>query len=132
MLQILSLIRNNIHNKILIRFFVGIAIPVISLMALLYLLDPDPKVVGDFIKRSVMLEGIIVICGMLGSFSVIAVWVFMLYHWRASQFNSDFCKNLWLLLLLFVNILAAIIYYVVVFELHMTLKSGQTYKVESG
>lgn len=74
-------------------------------------------------ERFMLIRIALVILGMLGSMSIFYIWFKMLAHWHKA-FTNNQGKLGWLALLLVLNVLGALVYYLIVIELKKDVNSG--------
>ena len=113
------------------RIIAALSAITIGLLLLLYILtmamDIDPKLIIDLQKANVGIGALGVLLGLFGPISVMLLWVLMLYHWGTHQFESAHHKKVWLVVLLLGNVLSALVYYFVVFEMGKTLRKKEAH-----
>lgn len=68
-------------------------------------------------EQYILVRASLAVLGMLGGASIIGFWFGMLYHWRVSSFRNSRTRWGWLALLVVLNFLGAIVYYVTMIEL---------------
>jgi hypothetical protein len=109
------------------RVVAALSILVLGVLLLLNILtevfDIEPRAIID-LQRYLVVEILVSFLAYTGPVSVMILWILMLYHWGTHEFKSRTLKKSWLAALLLGNIAISPIYYVVVVEMHRTLRDA--------
>ncbi len=111
------------------RVVAALSILVMGVLLLLNILTEvvgiEPRAIMDLKESNLMVDTFASFLACTGPVSVMALWVLMLYHWGTHEFRSRAQKKFWLAVLVLGNIATSPIYYVVVVEMHRTLRDAE-------
>ncbi len=112
-----------------VRVMAVIAVLTLGVLLSLSILDGTTEIDLEAIidlQETNLLVGILGnLLGLTGPISIMGLWILMVYHWGTHRFKTQRQKKLWLTGLLLGNSVFAPIYYLVVFELGMTLDDSE-------